>query len=157
MKIRQVALAAIAGQLLFAALVVLMIALQPGSQVAAAPADAPMNSQTLLAVTNISRSGVTDTLAAANSDGSRFSNDGHVFLEVANGGTSPITVTFETPGTVDGLAISDLAVAVPTSTTKMIGPFQPSLFNQIAGSYTGYVFVTYSSVTTVTVAAWRLN
>ena len=148
MKIQRAILAAIIGMLLVAAVLLLM----PGQQAQAAP----MASQTVLAVTNITRSGITDTLAAANSDGSRFSNDGKSFLEVANATGNTITVTVETPGTVDGLAIADLEVAIPNGATKFIGPFQPSLFNQLTG-YTGYVYVTYSSVTTtLTVAAWRL-
>jgi hypothetical protein len=153
MKIRAI-LPAMIGIMLWA---ILLLLLGVGPQAAAAPADAPMLTQTALTVSTITRAGITDTLAAANADGSRFSNDGKTFLEVANASGDTITVTVETPGTVDGLAIADLEVAVPDGTTKFIGPFPPSLYNQLAGSYTGYVYVTYSSATTVTVAAWRLN
>lgn len=152
MKIQRAILAVAIGILLVAALLLFV----PGQRVEAAPDGAPMASQTVLAVTNITRAGVTDTLTAAITDGHRFSNDGKTFLEVANGYTDTVTVTVETPGTVDGLAIADLAVAIPAGSTKFIGPFQPSLFNQLTG-YAGFVYVTYSSVTTVTVAAWRLN
>jgi hypothetical protein len=75
-----------------------------------------------------------------------------VFLDVENAG-SETTVTVDTPGTVDGLAVANLAVVVPATTgKKRIGPFPPDTYNQPDGT----IKVTYSSVADVTIGAFRL-
>lgn len=107
---------------------------------------------TTLSVQQIDRTGLTPSFSAANSDGSYVANDGKVFIEVKNSDTSDHTVTIATPNQVDGLAIADLTVTVPASGDKMIGPFPPSVYNNSSG----YITVTYSSVTGMTVAAFRL-
>lgn len=56
-------------------------------------------------------------------------NDGQVFLEVqASAGT--VNITIVTPGTVDGLAVADLTLAVTNPAVKFIGPFPPAVYNQ---------------------------
>lgn len=110
-------------------------------------------SLTTLAVQQIARTGLTPALAAANTDGSYVPNDGRMFLQVKNGSGSPINVTVETPGTVDGNAIADLVVAVPATTgDKVIGPFPPETYNQSDGT----IKVTFSGVTSLTIGAFRL-
>lgn len=89
---------------------------------------------------------ITLAAAAAGGDTADISN-GRTLLWVKNGGGSSITVTLATPGTVDGdLAIGDRAVTVANATEKLIGPLNPAV-------YGGVVAITYSGVTTVTVAA----
>lgn len=100
----------------------------------------------------IARTGLEQTYAAANADGNKFSNDGRMFLHVKNGGGAPITVTIQTPGTVDDLAIADQAVVVTNAEERMIGPFPPTIYNQSDRM----VYVDYSAVTSVTVALLRL-
>lgn len=71
-------------------------------------------------------------------------------LLVANGGGSPITVTIAVPGTTRyGLPDPDITVSVPNAQARLIGPFGSDL----ADPADGYVAVTYSGVTSVTVSA----
>lgn len=71
-------------------------------------------------------------------------------LLVTNGGGSPITVTVVVPGSTKyGGANPDVAVTVTNGTTKLIGPFP----NDLADPATDLVSITYSGVTSVTVAA----
>lgn len=109
----------------------------------------------------ISRLGIEPTLAPANEDGSYVANDGRMYLEVANANTTdPVTVTIETPGVVDGLAITDLTVIVPVAAegppivpeVRKIGPFPRNIYNNAAGN----IKVTFSVFADVTIAAFRL-
>lgn len=109
--------------------------------------------RTVLAAQQVSRAGLTPVFSAGNADGHFVPNDGRVILEVKNTSASPVNVTVQTPGTVDGNAIADLVVAVPaTSGDKMIGPFPASIYNQADGS----IYVDLSAATGVTVAAVRV-
>lgn len=100
----------------------------------------------------IVRTGLEATYAAAHVDGNKFSNDGRMFLHVKNGAGAPITVTVQTPVTVDDLAVTDQVVTVTNGEERMIGPFPPNIYNQDDRM----VYVDYSSVTTITVALLRL-
>lgn len=109
--------------------------------------------RTSLTVTNILNSGITPAYGAANADGHYFANDGRVLLQVKNTNGSTRTVTVQTPATVGGLAVAEVAVVVPITTgDKMIGPFDPSLFNQAGG----LVYVDFDAVADLTIAAFRL-
>lgn len=87
--------------------------------------------------------------AAGGGDSCRTSN--RTFLHVKNGHSSPQTVTIATPGTVDGLAIADLAVAVPNAEERMIGPI-----DDVFRDSGGLAQITYSGVTLLTIAAIRI-
>lgn len=105
-----------------------------------------------LTVQNISLSGITPSYAAAAAGGDEFANTGDTLFQIKNGG-SEITLTIETPAKIEGIDIAEITVTIPATTgDKMIGPFDPSIFNQS----TGRVAVTYSAVTTVTVGAFKL-
>ena len=113
----------------------------------------------LLTVQNIVEAGIVPTYAAAAGGGDTFPNpeDQSTFLVVINGGGGSINVTLTSqiatasvPG-VGNVALSDRVVAVANGTTRFIGPLPPR-FNNAAGQ----VAVTYSGVTSVTVAAVRL-
>jgi len=106
--------------------------------------------RTALAVQQINRAGLLPTYAAANVDGHSMPNGGQEVLHVKTGATG-CTVTIETPGTVDGQAVSDRAIVLGVSTERLIGPFPPNVYNQGAGE----VYINFSSVVTVTVAALR--
>lgn len=108
--------------------------------------------RTALTVLQVARTGLTPAYTAGNVDGHSIVNDGRVCTHVKNGSGSSINVTVQTPGTVDGLAVSDLVVAVPAGQERMIGPFPPGVYNQADGT----VYVDLSAVTTVTLAAVRL-
>lgn len=108
--------------------------------------------RTALVPQQVVRTGLTPVFSAANVDGHSVANDGHTMLEVKNASAAPINVTIVTPGLVDGNAIADLVVAVPANTgDKMIGPFPPGIYNQADGT----IYVDFSAVVTVTVAAVR--
>ncbi|MFF9146324.1 hypothetical protein ACF1BN_15835 [Streptomyces sp. NPDC014861] len=73
-------------------------------------------------------------------------------LAVINGGGAGRTVTVATPGTVDGLAIEDLAVTVAAGKTALI----PLPRRPFAGTG-GRAAITYDAVTSVTVAVLELG
>lgn len=101
--------------------------------------------------TSITRDGVAVSGAAAAVGGDKFGNNGSQLFYVNNASGSSINVTFVTSQTVDGQAVADRVVAVAAGAAKMIGPFKPSQYNDVDGN----VNVTYSAVTTVTVAAYK--
>lgn len=111
---------------------------------------------TLTVTSPISRDGVAaaPVAATAGGGGDEFANDGRTYLEVTNGGGSPITVTLDIKPTVDGGAVTDRTVAVAAGARKRIGPFPPKLYND---STTGRAKVTYSGVTSVTVEAFKVS
>ena len=108
-----------------------------------------------LTIKTLDRTGLDVTVADAAADvgGDEFANDGsRTFYSVNNGSGSPVTVTFVTPVTVDGLAVADRDVVVAAGSTSLIGPFPRSDYNDA----NNMVQVTYSAVTTVTVVAAKL-
>ncbi len=107
-----------------------------------------------LTVLEIARAGLVGALVAADdTDGHKFLNDGRTFLLVLNTAVA-CTLTFQTPGTVDGLAIAERTVVIAIHATDhvLIGPFPPGDYNQS----NGMVFVDVDTETTVTLAAVRL-
>jgi hypothetical protein len=106
-----------------------------------------MSMATLTAQT-ISRSGLKPAYVSANSGGDGFANTGNEFVHVKNSDSSSHTVTIATPSTVDGLAVADRTVVVPAGEERMIGPFPTSTYSDT----NGYVQLTYSSVTSTTIA-----
>lgn len=115
-------------------------------------------SRTDLTVTEIPLTGVdsADTLEAANSDGEAVLNNGETFIEVLNTNASSCTVTVNSNRTVDGLTLPDKTVAVAQNERKLILLGPRDTFNQRGGDDDGKVYVDFSHVTDVTVAAWRI-
>lgn len=108
-----------------------------------------------LTVQEVTRAGAILTYAAAAGGGDKFAPTIDTWLRVINGGGGSITVTVVTPNTlVSDVAIGDVAVSVGAGVTKDIGPFPAELF---ANPTDGLADVTYSGVTTVTVAAVKLK
>ena len=86
--------------------------------------------RTAISVQDLDRSGLVPTMTTANkTDGNKFVNDGKTIIYVYAHSTAP-TITIQTPGSVDGLAIADRTVSVTASDRKFIGPFPPSQYNQ---------------------------
>lgn len=95
-------------------------------------------------------SGLAPTYAAASVGGDTLTPNGAAMLVVKNGGASPITVTVATPGKTEfGLDQPDVTISVPAAGERVIGP----LTHRLADPETGVIGVTYSGVTSVTVAA----
>jgi hypothetical protein len=108
-----------------------------------------------LATQAISRAGLTPALTAAAGGGDKFTPTKDTVLMVVNGGGSPVTVTVVTPGVNQiGLNIDDPAASVPAGGTKLIGPFPAEFFANPVG---GLADVTYSGVTSLTVAALKVS
>lgn len=97
-----------------------------------------------LAVQDITRAGVTTTYTTAGSspllntsDTFTFTNTGKEYIIFQKTGSGACTVTIDTPGTVDGLAVAQRAVtvaagsgdAIATTSLVICGPFPPSNYN----------------------------
>lgn len=104
--------------------------------------------RTALTVQQIVPAGLAPTYTPANVDGNSVPGR-HTgrFVHVKNGSGASVTVTVPTPGTVDGNAIADRAVAIDAGADEFIGPFGP-VYQQSDGS----VHLDYSAVASVTVA-----
>jgi hypothetical protein len=110
-----------------------------------------------LAITEIAQSGVYPSGTTGQADGHKFSNSEDVFLEVVNGnGSTPRNVIFPTPAERAGLAVADLTVTIPAAARRIIGPFEPSVFNQ-GGADQGKTHINYQAggETDLTVRAFR--
>lgn len=94
-----------------------------------------------------------DTAAAAGGD--TFTNTGNTLFYVNNGGGTSVTVTFTAQSTnvskagYGNVSIADTTVSVAAGATTLIGTFPTARFNNSSGK----VAVSYSGVTSVTVAA----
>jgi hypothetical protein len=87
--------------------------------------------RTIVPVTRPSRGGVTSPVEQAGdaTNGHVVTNTGKTIITVHNADSAAShQVTFETPGTVDGLSISDRQVSIPASTSMDFGGFQTSIY-----------------------------
>lgn len=114
-----------------------------------------------LTVQTVTSSGVTPTYVSAAVAGDQVANpDGDTFVHVKNTSTASKVVTVTAQQTsvsnVPGygtLTKSSVTVTVPATTgDKLIGPFPLLAFNNASGR----LAVTYSAVTSLTIAALRL-
>lgn len=103
-----------------------------------------------LAIQPITNVGLVPTYTAAAGGGDKAATGPGLFLHVKNGAASAITVTLETPQTVDGLAVADREITVGATAEVMIA--LPHLYRHPAD---GLASIAYSAVTSVTVAAVR--
>jgi hypothetical protein len=109
-----------------------------------------------LATQKPSAAGVALSYAAATGGGDTFVNTGREFVHVKNASGGSINVTF-TAGVANAnkcsFGVADpahqLVVAVGAGLDKLIGPFDRDRFNDPA---TGNIAITYSGVTSLTVA-----
>lgn len=105
-----------------------------------------------IAYQDISEQGAAVTLAAAAVGGDSVEWNSRGFLWIKNASGAPITATVVVPGTEYGQARPDIPVTVPAGTDRLIGP----LVRDLADPADGLIDVTYSAVTSVTVAAVRV-
>ena len=85
-----------------------------------------------------SGSGLTPsyTVVADTADTHEVQNNGKMFLHFKKTGAGNAIVTIQTPKTIDGNAIAELlATVVATTGDKMIGPFDPQIYNIIGESF----------------------
>lgn len=104
-----------------------------------------------LAVQSIDLDGLNPSYTAAAETGDKLPPSEHTFLHIKNGGGSSITVTLITPITAQGLAVADPEVTIPAGQERMIR-VTPQRYRNPSD---GLASITYSAVTTVTVAALR--
>lgn len=104
-----------------------------------------------LAYQPISQDGDAVTPVAATVSGDTILHDKRGFLWVKNASGATITATVVVPGTEYGQARADIAVSVPAGSDRFVGPLVLDLADT-----DGLIDVTYSAVTSVTVAAVRL-
>lgn len=105
-----------------------------------------------LTVSALSPSGTAEAaLVAANVGGDQFSNNGKTYLKVTNGGGAPITVTIVAQRTCDQAVLHNITNSVTNATTELMGPFSDRYTDS-----NGFVQVTYSAITSVTVGAFAL-
>lgn len=105
-----------------------------------------------LTVQSMARTAVlTPTYAAAAGGGDTVPNDGSTFLHFKNGSGAPITVSVAVQGKVDGLTPAARTYIIPAGGDGMFGPFPVDNYNNSTQS----LVLTYSGVTTLTVAAIR--
>jgi len=80
-------------------------------------------------------------------------NDGKTVLRINNTGESATEVTVVTPNeAAGGLAIADRVVEVPAEEERIIGPFDPGVYNNADKQ----IAVKFSAVTGVTLAAVKI-
>lgn len=104
----------------------------------------------LLAAQVVGVTGIKPTFVAATGGGDTIQPDTGLILVVANGDSAPHTVTLVRPGSEYGQANPDVARAIPAGETHYLAV--PREFVDPATSLIG---VTYSAVTSVTVAVLR--
>lgn len=98
--------------------------------------------------------GAAVVFAAANAAGHMVPGGGDTIVLVTNGGGSPITVTVQTPATMDGKAVAEETGSVAAGATKRFGPFDPDTYDRPTGAAdAGQVYIDFSAVTSVTCVA----
>lgn len=107
----------------------------------------------LLTTQAVSPSGTAITYSAASAGGDTCEASADLELRVKNGSGASITVTVASPTPCNQGGTHPLSVAVAAGAEQAIGPLPPQRF---ANPSTGLVNITYSSATSVTVAAVRV-
>ena len=111
-----------------------------------------MPTTTLTAQQIIPIVGLIPTYAAPANADVTWVNTGREFLEVYNTGAE-LTLTINTPGLVDGLAVAENIITIVLTTGhKLIGPFPAVPYNQAGGMVTA----TFGRITDMTCALLRL-
>lgn len=95
--------------------------------------------------------GLEPSYAGCAVGGDEVVNDGRIFLHFVNGAT-PADVTIDSVADCNQGVDHNVVVTVGANEDHMIGPFPRARFNDAAGK----IQMTYSNVTTITVAAIRL-
>lgn len=105
-----------------------------------------------LTVQDVTRSGLNPSYQAAAAGGDSFANNGETFFHAKNANTTTartVTIASQVTDPPPGTAAQDVAVSIPASGERMIGPFPVRPFNDADG----LVQVTYSTEADLTVAA----
>lgn len=102
---------------------------------------------------SVTRAGVVPTYGACAAGGDRFTPDKDTFLHVKNGSAGALTVTVAaTAVPAANVTTTVAAVSIPANSEKMLGPYPSELF----AASDGLADITYSGVTTLTIAVVRV-
>lgn len=93
-----------------------------------------------LATIPVSKAGVASALTASTADGEIVDVGDNLMLVVNNKSASSVTVAVTTPLTVDGLAVSDVSLAVPAGSTGFVA-LDPRLFRRDSAPDAGRAYV----------------
>ena len=103
-------------------------------------------------VQQLVRAGALPVFTACTQVDLQVANDGHTILEFKNTNAATRTITVTSPGTVDGLAITDPVVTLGANTGDLIfKPWPPDKYNNADGN----VYIDLGAFADVTVAAYR--
>lgn len=102
----------------------------------------------LLTVQRTNLNGVAPSFVAADAAGDSFVNSGRAYWHVKNADTVDKTVTVNSQTPCSQGFDHDAVVTVPAGGERIIGPFAKNRFDDANGQ----VQITYSAVTSVTVA-----
>jgi hypothetical protein len=105
----------------------------------------------LLTPYSATKAGAAVTFSSAAGGGDTAACGAGKVLLVRNGDATSKTVTLVTPGTVNSLAITDQATVVTAGTTRAF-----LLDRDLYGDSDGIASITYSAVTSVTVAVLQV-
>jgi hypothetical protein len=105
----------------------------------------------ILSAQRLPLSGLQPTYASAASGGDQAPVGEKLVLHVRNGDATSKTVTIATSGTVGNLAVADAQQTIPASGSAFI-----PLKSAFRDPMTGRASITYSAVTSVTVAVLQL-
>lgn len=111
-----------------------------------------------LTVQTMTEAGAEISFSAAAAGGDQFTNSSQSFLVVKNDDVSSVTVTVTAQNTSKTVANwgdltkNDITRAVSAGAVAYIGPFPASAFTDSSG----FVQITYSGVTSLTVAVLKL-
>jgi hypothetical protein len=103
-----------------------------------------------LAIQRIDNDGLDPQYVAADVAGDKVVPGQGSYVHVKNGDATDTDVTLVTPGTVDGLAVSDRVVTVPAGGERKIAV--PDLYTDPAD---GLAALTYEKVTSLTIGSFR--
>jgi hypothetical protein len=103
-----------------------------------------------IALQDFSLSGAAASYSAAAGGGDSFAYDPAGVIHCKNGGGGSITMTVVVPGATYGQNNPDIAVSVPNGGDRFV-----KMAAGMVNPATGKIDVTYSGVTSVTVAALR--
>jgi len=99
-------------------------------------------------------SSLTPSFAAATAGGDTFLNDGRTFLYIKNGSGGDLDVTVDSLVNCNQGSDHNIVTTVPAGSEEMVGPFTPaSRFN----GDNNYASITYSGVTSLTIAAIKMG
>jgi hypothetical protein len=107
----------------------------------------------LLTPQTLSLTGLVKTMIAAAAGGDTFANDGTILFFVKNGGASAVTVTINSQTPCNQGYDHDIVLSLAAGAEVAFPKLDPGRFNDTNGN----VSVTYSAVTSVTVAAVKSN